>query len=150
MFLDEPSLEMVSFNYKKNGLSAEECKEAGIICVDYQKLWEKIFESLNSKRRNLTYGVHCCSNMDWDKLFENENISIISFDASKYAKRVISSTKYRSSKRISWGINSEKDMLDFQVGDIITLPCGMSPASYKPEDCVKNLNRLEYVRKQVL
>ncbi|MEK6936089.1 MAG: hypothetical protein AABW67_04830 [Nanoarchaeota archaeon] len=114
LFLDEPGLGQVGF--------------------DYEKLWEPLFGSFN-----VISGVHTCGNMDWDKLF-NSSIDIISFDASKYD--ITKYFDYRNDKRISWGIEKKEDVKDFQEGDLLTLPCGMGPKMYKIEDCERSLKKL--------
>lgn len=114
LFLDEPALGNIGF--------------------DYERLWEPLFGSFN-----VVSGIHTCGNMDWDKLF-NSNIKIISFDASKYD--ITKYPNYRSDKRISWGVEKKEDVKDFQDGDLLTLPCGMSPKIYQVEDCRKNLEKL--------
>lgn len=108
LFLDEPALGYVGF--------------------DYERLWEAIWESLP---RPVIRGVHVCGNMQWDQLFETE-IEIISFDASKY-----DITKYyqsRRGKRIAWGIKAPENIKDFRRGDLITPPCGMPHKSFTEED----------------
>ena len=108
LFLDEPALGYAGF--------------------DYQRLWAPLYESFAVVR-----GVHVCGNMQWDHLFA-AGIDVISFDASKY-----DITKYyddRSGKRIAWGIEKETDAADYQVGDLITLPCGMPHTSYTPAQAV--------------
>ena len=52
--------------------------------------------------------------MDWDKLF-NSNVEIISFDASKYD--ITKYPDYRGSKKISWGVEKQENVRDFQKGD---------------------------------
>jgi len=114
LFLDEPAL--------------------GQTGINYEKLWGPIFESFD-----VVSGVHTCGNMDWDKLF-NSNVEIISFDASKYD--ITRYPNYRGSKKISWGVEKQENVRDFQKGDLLTLPCGMGPKKYNIEDCEKNLENL--------
>ncbi|MFC1794206.1 hypothetical protein ACFL3Q_11530 [Planctomycetota bacterium] len=114
LFLDEPALGHVGF--------------------DYQQLWSLLFESFE-----VTSGVHTCGNMNWDELFASE-IDIISFDASKYD--ITKYPGYRNSKRIAWGVETREDVKDFQEGDLLTLPCGMGPKFYSTDDCEKNLDNL--------
>ncbi|MEM7826976.1 MAG: hypothetical protein QXQ40_02000 [Candidatus Aenigmatarchaeota archaeon] len=111
LFLYEPALGQAGFNYKR--------------------LWAPLFNSFD-----VIPGVHTCGKMDWDELFDSE-IEIISFDASKY--NITKYPKYRSNKRIAWGIRKIEDVKDFQKGDLLTLPCGMSPLFYTVEDCETNL-----------
>jgi hypothetical protein len=114
LFLDEPALGQVGF--------------------DYQRLWSALFESFP-----VTPGVHVCGNMDWDELFRSD-IKIISFDASQFD--ITKYPAYRNSKRIVWGIQSREDVKDFREGDLLTLPCGMGPKVYTPQDCDPSLREL--------
>jgi hypothetical protein len=114
LFLDEPALGHVGF--------------------DYRQLWSPLFESFE-----VTSGVHTCGNMNWDELFSSE-IDIISFDASKYD--ITKYPGYRNGKRIAWGAETREDVKDFQKGDLLTLPCGMGPKFYSTDDCEKNLDNL--------
>jgi hypothetical protein len=114
LFLDEPALGQVGF--------------------DYQQLWSALFKSFD-----VTPGVHVCGNMNWDELFNSE-IEIISFDASKYD--ITKYPGYRNSKKIAWGIKTKENVKDFQEGDLLTLPCGMGPKFYSVDDCEANLNNL--------
>ena len=75
LFLDEPALRKVRFNYKK--------------------LWEPLFNSFD-----VIPGVHICGNMNWSELFDSD-IKIISFDASQY--NITNYSKYRNKKIIAWG-----------------------------------------------
>ena len=122
LFLDEPALGQAGF--------------------DYRKMWDALFSSFR-----VISGVHVCGNMNWDEMFES-NIDIISFDASQFDLTKYS--KYRSGKRIAWGVNEAKDVKDFKVGDLVTLPCGMGSPLYKPRDCEKSLQKLIKVREEVL
>ena len=121
LFLDEPALGQVGF--------------------DYKKIWGALFASFN-----VTSGVHTCGNMDWDDMFDS-NIDIISFDASQFD--ITKYSKYRSGKRIAWGVNKAEDVKDFKVGDLVTLPCGMGSPLFKPEDCEKNLKKLFNVAEEI-
>lgn len=114
LFLDEPALGQVGF--------------------DYQQLWTPLFQSFD-----VTPGVHVCGNMNWDDLFSSE-VEIISFDASKYD--ITRYPGYRNSKRIAWGVETKEDVKDFQKGDLLTLPCGMSPKFYSTHDCEVSLDNL--------
>jgi hypothetical protein len=114
IFLDEPALGQAGF--------------------DYQKLWSPIFDSFQAK-----FGVHVCGNMNWDELF-NSQVDIISFDASQYD--ITRYPHYRNGKRISWGIKEQKNVRDFQDGDLLTLPCGMGPKFHTAEDCKAALKNL--------
>jgi hypothetical protein len=115
LFLDEPALGQVGF--------------------DYYKLWSPLFESFD-----VTPGVHVCGNMNWDDLFRS-GIQIISHDASKYD--ITKYPAYRNGKRIAWGIQSADDIRDFREGDLLTLPCGMGPKFYTPADCQTALKRMQ-------
>ncbi|MBN1973701.1 MAG: hypothetical protein JW787_08690 [Sedimentisphaerales bacterium] len=115
LFLDEPALGHAGF--------------------DYQTAWSAIFGSFN-----FTYGVHVCGNMNWDDMFSSE-ISIISFDASLYD--ITKYPKYRSGKRIAWGVQTIDDVKDFQEGDLLTGPCGMGPKFFTIDDCPKRLKNLQ-------
>jgi len=119
LFLDEPSLGYVGF--------------------DYQRLWEPIFESFP-----VICGVHVCGNMQWDQLF-NAKIDIISFDASKYD--ITKYYKERKGKRIAWGIQSPEDIKDWQQGDLITPPCGMGSKAFTIKDCETKLEQLAEIAK---
>jgi hypothetical protein len=114
LFLDEPALGQVGF--------------------DYKRLWSPLFESFA-----VTPGVHVCGNMNWDDLFRSD-IEIISHDASRYD--VTKYPAYRNGKRIAWGVQSRADVRDFREGDLLTLPCGMGPKFYSPADCDTNLRTL--------
>ncbi len=132
LFLDEPAL--------------------GQSGADYKELWRVIFEVSSSKAKRgtssakLVSGVHICGNMDWDLMFDSD-ISIISFDASQFD--ITKYPKYRSGKRISWGVEKKEDVKDFKAGDLITLPCGMGTPMYKPEDCEKNLKKLKRITEEI-
>jgi len=84
--------------------------------------------------------------MDWDLLFDSV-LKIISFDASKYDLTKYS--KYRSGKRIAWGVEKKEDIKDFQDGDLITLPCGMGSPICKKEDCRPSLQKLESIAEKI-
>jgi hypothetical protein len=114
LFLDEPALGQVGF--------------------DYQRLWSALFESFP-----VTPGVHVCGNMDWDDLFRS-GIEIISFDASVYD--ITKYPAYRNGKRIAWGVQTRENVKDFREGDLLTLPCGMGPKVYTPDDCDPCLKKL--------
>ncbi len=117
LFLDEPALGQVGF--------------------DYQRLWSPLFESFD-----VTGGVHVCGSMNWDDLFRSD-IAIISHDASKYD--ITKYPAYRNGKRIAWGVQSRDDVRDFQEGDLLTLPCGMGPKVYTPDDCETSLGKLQEI-----
>jgi len=114
LFLDEPALGQVGF--------------------DYQRLWSALFESFP-----VTPGVHVCGNMNWDDLFRS-SLEIISFDASTYD--ITKYPAYRNGKRIAWGVQSRENVKDFREGDLLTLPCGMGPKLYTPADCDTSLQKL--------
>ncbi|MHC4323633.1 MAG: hypothetical protein ACYSUX_05105 [Planctomycetota bacterium] len=117
LFLDEPALGQVGF--------------------DYQQMWAPLFQSFD-----VTPGVHVCGNMNWDDLFSSE-VEIISFDASKYD--ITRYPGYRNGKRIAWGIEKIEDVKDFQDGDLLTLPCGMGPKFYSTDDCRDGINKLQEI-----
>ena len=125
-----------------NGLSAEEIilflDEPGLgqAGFDFQNLWAAIFQSFK-----VVAGIHCCGNMDWDVLFKSPLIDIISFDAANYDVTIYPC--YRNHKRIAWGVEKESDIKDFRKGDLLTLPCGMSPLKYTARDCGPELRKLE-------
>ncbi len=121
LFLDEPALGQVGF--------------------DYKKIWEALFASFD-----VVPGVHTCGNMNWDEMFDS-NLAIISFDASKYD--ITKYSKYRSGKRIAWGVEKQDNVLDFQEGDLLTLPCGMGTPLYRIEDCEKNLKKLQDISEAI-
>ena len=102
LFLDEPALGQAGF--------------------DFEELWEPLLKSFNT-----IGGVHCCGNMDWDRLFKSDLIDIISFDASQFD--ITKYPHYRNGKKIAWGIQKKEDVKDFQPGDLLTLPCGMGTKS---------------------
>jgi hypothetical protein len=114
LFLDEPALGQVGF--------------------DYRRLWAPLFESFA-----VMPGVHVCGNMNWDELFRSD-IEIISHDASQYD--VTKYPAYRNGKRIAWGVQDREDARDFRAGDLLTLPCGMGPKFYNPDDCDAVLRKL--------
>ncbi len=117
LFLDEPALGQAGF--------------------DYRQLWSALFQSFD-----VTPGVHTCGNMNWDDMFASE-IEIISFDASQFD--VTRYPGYRSDKRIAWGTQERPDVKDFRQGDLLTLPCGMGPKFFTPDDCDKALSRLSEI-----
>ena len=117
LFLDEPALGQVGF--------------------DYQRLWSALFESFP-----VTPGVHVCGNMNWDDLFRS-GVEIISFDASKYD--ITKYPAYRHGKRIAWGVQGRENVKDFQDGDLLTLPCGMGPKFHTPADCDGSLQKLQEI-----
>jgi hypothetical protein len=121
LFLDEPALGQCGANFRE--------------------LWKALFSNFT-----VVPGVHVCGNMDWDLLFDS-NLGIISFDASKYDLTKYS--KYRSGKRIAWGVERLEDVKDFQEGDLITLPCGMGTPVCKEEDCKKNLQTLKSITEEI-
>ncbi|MFH1046198.1 MAG: hypothetical protein V1727_04450 [Candidatus Omnitrophota bacterium] len=121
LFLDEPAL--------------------GQSGVDFGQLWAALFSSFA-----VTSGVHTCGNMDWDRLF-SAPIDIISFDASKYDLTKYS--RYRSGKKISWGVEKQEDVKDFQEGDLLTLPCGLGTPLYTVSDCEKYLKKLEKIKTEL-
>lgn len=92
--------------------------------------------------------MHCCWHMDWDILFKSPLIEYISFDASQYD--VTSYPHYRGDKKIGWGMRGRKHVKDFKKGDLIHLPCGMSPLKYKTRDCEPKLKMLQQVRDELL
>jgi len=121
LFLDEPAL--------------------GHTGVDFASLWEALFSTFQ-----VVPGVHTCGNMDWDLLFDSP-LEIISFDASKFDLTKYS--KYRSGKRIAWGVEKKEDIRDFQAQDLITLPCGIGTPLYRPEDCSGFLENLENITQEI-
>lgn len=121
LFLDEPALGQVGF--------------------DYRRLWSALFESFP-----VTPGVHVCGNMNWDDLFRSE-VEIISHDASQY--EITKYPAYRNGKRIAWGIQDRRDVRDFRDGDLLTRPCGMGPKLYSLADCEAGLERLLAVARDI-
>lgn len=117
LFLDEPSLGYVGF--------------------DYERLWAPIFESFAVIR-----GVHVCGNMQWDRLFDAD-IDIISFDASRYD--ITRYYAERKGKRIAWGIQRAEDIKDFQRGDLITPPCGLGTKLFTEADAHATLAKLQEI-----
>ncbi len=115
LFLDEPALGQAGF--------------------DFKALWAPILESFNC-----TFGVHVCGNMNWDDMFDSD-IHIISFDASLYD--ITKYPKYRSGKRIAWGVEAIDNVKDFQEGDLLTGPCGMGPKFFTVDECPKRLSKLK-------
>ncbi|MEK6816219.1 MAG: hypothetical protein AABY09_01280 [Nanoarchaeota archaeon] len=110
--------------------------------IDFNPLWDALFSSFN-----VIPGVHICGNMDWDKMFKSK-LEIISFDATSYD--LTNYPNYRSGKRIAWGVKSLEDVKDFQAGDLITLPCGMSPSAYSASDAYPVLQRLNSIKSYFL
>lgn len=117
LFLDEPALGQVGF--------------------DYPSLWAALFESFD-----VTPGVHVCGNMNWDDLFRS-GIEIVSHDASQYD--ITKYPAYRHGKRIAWGIQNAEDVRDFRDGDLLTRPCGMGPKFFTPADCEAALRQMQQV-----
>ncbi len=113
LFLDEPALGQAGF--------------------PFQPLWEAIFREFPAIR-----GVHVCGNMQWDLLFAAD-VEIVSFDASRYD---ITLYYPRRGKRVAWGITAPSQVKDFQPGDLITPPCGLSPHRYRSEDLLEVLGLL--------
>ena len=114
LFLDEPALGYVGF--------------------DYQRLWNPLFESFPVVR-----GMHTCGNMQWDRLFEAE-IDLISFDASQYP--ITKYYTERNGKRIAWGIAGIDDVADYRAGDLITLPCGLPHLGHTEKEADERLRLL--------
>jgi hypothetical protein len=106
--------------------------------LDYKALWEILFYDLD-----VVSGIHTCGEANWDELFDS-NVDIISFDASKY-----NIAGRRNGKRIAWGVEKLEDVKDFQEGDLLTLPCGMSHFKYEIDDCEKNLEKLVGMKKLI-
>ncbi len=123
LFLDEPALGQAGFNF--------------------EDLWSSIFQSFP-----VIPGVHCCGNMDWDILFKSPVIDFISFDATQYD--ITKYPYYRNGKRIAWGIEKREDVKDFQNGDLITPPCGLSPLKYTVDDCVLILRKLQNISREFM
>ena len=121
LFLDEPAL--------------------GQSGVNFRELWQAIFSTFA-----VTPGAHVCGNMDWDLLFDS-NLKIISFDASQFD--ITKYSKYRSGKRIAWGVQKKEDIRDFKEGDLITLPCGMGTPLYRPRDCEGRLEKLQKITEEI-
>ena len=121
LFLDEPALGQSGANFRE--------------------LWQALFANFT-----VIPGAHICGNMDWDLLFDS-GLQIISFDASRYDLTKYS--KYRSGKKIAWGVEKLEDVKDFQQGDLLTLPCGMGTPVYKKEDCIPNLEKLINIKKKL-
>ena len=130
-----------------NGLEAEEIilfldePALGHSGVNFRHLWQALFANFE-----VVPGVHTCGNMDWDLMFDS-NLQIVSFDASKYDLTKYS--KYRSGKRICWGVQKKEEIKDFQEGDLITLPCGMGSPVYQPQDCEKYLQKLIKIKEEI-
>lgn len=124
LFLDEPALGQAGF--------------------DFKELWTPIFEIFP-----VISGVHCCGNMDWDRLFE-ARIEIVSFDASQFD--ITQYPKYEDFRnnggRVAWGVQKKEDVKDFQQGDLLTLPCGMGTKLYTVKDCRKELKKLKTIAKK--
>ncbi len=120
LFLDEPGIGHVGF--------------------DVEMFWSAIFGAFD-----VISGVHVCGNADWDKLFTSD-VKIISFDASQFDITIY--PQYRSEKCIAWGVKDEGDIRDFQTGDLLTLPCGMSSQLYSVSDCEIALNKLRLLAQQ--
>lgn len=123
-----------------------------IIGLDCQKLWEPLFSMLDKDPglKNITLGVHTCNNMNWNPLFCAEQFKIISFDASSYARGLVRSAKYRSNKTIAWGVERIEDVKKFQLGDLLTPPCGLGPSKYKVSDCQKVIQNLQEIASDLL
>ena len=117
--------------------------------IDYESLWDVIFGEFS--HLNLVSWMHTCADKsaDWDKLLRS-NIDILSFDASKN-NILLYEEAYRERRdrggKIAWGINRQSDVKDFQPGDFLTLPCGMS--SYPIEDCLSALAKLKKIARNL-
>lgn len=122
LFLDEPALGQAGF--------------------DYEELWRPIFSDFP-----VVPGVHVCGNMQWDLLFKSDVVEIIGFDASRYD---ITLYYPRNGKRIAWGITDPGQIRDFQPGDLITPPCGLSPKFYGHDDLDRVLTTLRAAKESVL
>ncbi|UCF09300.1 MAG: hypothetical protein JSW65_04350 [Candidatus Bipolaricaulota bacterium] len=114
LFLDEPALGTVGF--------------------DYERLWQPLLETFPA-----IHGVHTCGNMQWD-LLAAAPIDMISFDASRY--EITSYLGSDRSVRIAWGALEKKDVRDYRPGDLITGPCGMPHTTYSPSDAERRLESL--------
>jgi len=126
LFLDEPALGQVGFNYKK--------------------MWSILFDGVKDDKVDVISGVHTCGNMNWDDIFDS-NIEIVSFDASQYD--LTKYPGYKNRKRIAWGVEKAGDARDFKDGDLLTLPCGLGTPVYKPEDCDKKLEMLQQIAEEI-
>ncbi|HII72013.1 TPA: hypothetical protein HA265_04630 [Candidatus Woesearchaeota archaeon] len=128
IFLDEPAL--------------------GHTGLDFRKMWGNIIDCLAIEPglEGLVFGVHTCGDMNWTQLFSSD-MQIISFDASRFDLTTYQG--YRNGKTIAWGVTDLSHVRDFQEGDLITLPCGMSPALYSVEDCGQVLERLELIAEKL-
>jgi hypothetical protein len=149
-FLDEPSLETACFGYAPKDMSKEECESLGIRNIDYRRLWDELHDELSEHidERGLEFGVHTCGNFNWEELFDLNFIDVISFDASKYAQKFVSSNGYRTRKEIAWGVKSKRDVLDFRRGDFLTPPCGLGNL-VNTKDCESILENLIKIKKEV-
>jgi len=139
LFSDEPSLYTIDFDFDLKGHYEE---------------WLEMVEVIGGNIQTpIVTGIHSCGDLTdkkelrrFDCLFESK-IDILSVDASKYD--ITEYPAYRGNKRIAWGIKKASDVKDFQKGDLLTLPCGMSPEVYSVEDCEKNLEMLLRVSEEV-
>jgi|TARA_Y100000034_G_scaffold32726_1_gene40147 hypothetical protein len=122
LFLDEPALGQALF--------------------DFGGLWQAIFSSFD-----VTSGVHTCGNADWDRIFETD-IEILSFDASQYNPTLY--PKYRSGKRIAWGVKNLEDVKDFVEGDLITPLCGLGGKNQGYITVERIFERLEMIKERII
>lgn len=146
-FLDEPSLETAGFDYKSMDMSKKEYESLGIKSVDYKALWRELHKRLipQINQERLEFGVHTCGNFNWEKLFDLDFIKIVSFDASKYAQKLVSSKTFRSGREIAWGVKNRSDVLSFRKGDFLTPPCGLGNLADEREceSILENLVRIK-------
>ncbi len=127
IFLDEPSLNTVGF--------------------DYASLWSLLLEHLREKfpKIAITGGVHACCALDW-KVLASSPVEIVSHDASKWdITRDSEYRKGRNGKRIAWGIQKLEDVRDYQQGDLITPTCGLGLKT--TEDAYATLEMLQAAEK---
>lgn len=150
LFLDEPSLEIAGFDYKSAGMCKEEYESLELKSIDYKKLWEELYNELTwyIEEQRIEFGVHTCGNFNWQELFDLSFIDVISFDASKYGQKLVSSKGYRKSKDIAWGVKSRSDVLSFRKGDFLTPPCGLGNLANEGE-CESILENLIRIKKEL-
>jgi len=121
LFLDEPGLDMLPFE------------------LDYELAWSSVFDEFD-----VTSGIHTCGNTDWERLVKS-GVKIISLDATKINLPVLFPEYRKYEVLASWGIQQISDIGEFQKGDLLTHPCGMSPEWYTVSDCEMVLKNLKSI-----
>ncbi|XLQ19736.1 MAG: hypothetical protein ACKUBY_04045 [Candidatus Moraniibacteriota bacterium] len=126
LFLDEPGLDKLPVE------------------LDYELAWSSIFDEFD-----VTSGIHTCGDANWERLFRS-GVNIISLDATRVNLPVLFPEYRKYGAVVAWGVQHMRDIRDFQKGDLLTYPCGMSPLAYKPIDCEIAFNKLNFLSQRLL